>query len=156
MYSTAFLGEYHIAGGGARHGTVSIFDTRYPKKGWSCFSPGGKGSPVYALEGEGGRIWGVTDKRAFVLAFDGSAAPTEGGGSGGGLVEYEARARRTKTVERPSGWKGRGGKWGWTVRYPNVQRGKYGDGEDEEGESAVGYDHNERGGVSLFDSLVVP
>lgn len=156
MYSAAFLGEYHIAGGGARHGTVSLFDTRYPKIGWSCFSPGGKGSPVYALEGEGGRLWGVTEKRAFVLAFDGSAGPTSDGGMGGGLVEYEARARRAKVIERPSGWKGRGGKWGWTVSYPNVQRGKYGDGEADEGESAVGYDHNDRGGANLFDSLVVP
>lgn len=154
MYSCAFLAEYHLAGGGARHGTVSLFDTRYPKAGWSCFSPGGKGSPVYALEGDGGRLWGVTDKRAFVLAFDGSAEREEG------LVEKEARASRVKVMERPNGWKGRGGKWGWTVRYPTQQKGRYGDagrGEVQgEGEVAVGYDHNDRGGVSLFDSLVAP
>lgn len=156
MYSTAFLAEYHIAGGGARHGTVSLFDTRFPKSGWSCFSPGGKGSPVYAMEGEGGRLWGVTEKRAFVLAFDGSAAPTAEGGAGGGLVEYTARARRTRVVEKPNGRNKKGRDWGWSVKPREVDRGRYGDGEEEQGESAVGYDHNEGGGVKLFDSIAVP
>jgi len=157
MYSCAFLAEYHVAGGGARHGTVALFDIRSIKKkntnqnqnqnqnqnkdGWSCFSPEGRGSPVYKLVGEGGRLWGVTEKRAFVFTFDGS------GGRVDGVVRTEARAKRKVGGgrERPSGWKGRGGKWGWTVRY----------GEEEEDEVVTGYDHSQRG-VSLFDSLKVP
>ena len=136
MYSTTYLGENHIAGGGARHGAVCLFDIRQPKRGWSVFSPGGKGSPVYALKGEGGRLWGVTEKRAFVLAFDGS------GGEKEGLVMDFARAAKERAKERPSGWKGRGGKWSWTVRY------------DEVGEGCTGYEHNQKG-VNLIDSLVV-
>jgi len=135
MYSCAFLAENHVAGGGARHGTVAFFDIRQPKTGWSCFSPEGRGSPVYKLVGEGGRLWGVTEKRAFVLTLDGS------GGLVDGVVRVEARAARKKERERPSGWKGRGGKWGWTVRY----------GEEAE-EGASGYEHAQRG-VRLFDSL---
>jgi hypothetical protein len=138
MYSATFLGENWIAGGGARHGTVCLFDVRWPTKGWSAFSPGGKGSPVYALQGDGGRLWGVSEKRAFVLAFDGSADPVWGevlddtlsegrdvntaesgvaGLHGEGLVHLQARTRPVKVEERVSGWKGRGGKWSWTVRY---------------------------------------
>lgn len=134
VYSTTFLAENHIAGGGARHGSVCLFDVRQPKSGWSIFSPGGKGSPVYALKGEGGRLWGVTEKRAFVLAFDGSGDLPEG------LVMQEARAPKERVRDRPSGWKGRGGKWGWTVRY------------DEVGEGCSGYDHDQKG-VALFESL---
>jgi hypothetical protein len=78
FHSATWFGEYGIAGGGARHGTVCLFDVRYAKKGWSVYSPGGKGSPVYSLQGEGGRIWGVTEKRAFVLAFDGSGDYDQG------------------------------------------------------------------------------
>ena len=139
MYSCAFLAEHHAAGGGARHGTVAMFDVRAPKSGWSCFSPEGRGSPVYKLVGEGGRLWGVTEKRAFVLAFDGS------GGAPEGMVQGEARARRKEGggKERVSGWKGRGGKWGWTVRYG-----------DEAEEVVTGYEHSQRG-VRLFESLKV-
>ena len=135
-YCTTFLAEHHIAGGGARHGTVSLFDIRQPKAGWSVFSPGGKGSPVYALKGEGGRLWGVTEKRAFVLAFDGSGTMPDG------LVLPQARAPRQKTVERPTRWGGRGRKWGWTPR------------DAEQGDVTSGYDHRETTGVKLFDSLV--
>ena len=136
IYSTTYLAEHHIAGGGARHGTVSLFDIRQPKAGWSVFTPGGKGSPVYALQGEGGRLWGVTEKRAFMLAFDGSGDRDEG------MVKREARAPKERAVERPSKWNRRGGKWGWTVRY------------DEPGEGCSGYDHKQSG-VALFDSLQV-
>jgi hypothetical protein len=136
VYSTAYLGENHVAGGGARHGTVCLFDIRQSKRGWSVFSPGGKGSPVYALKGDGGRLWGVTERRAFVVAFDGSGARKEG------LVMDNARAPKERAKDRPSGWKGRGGKWAWTVRY------------DEPGEICTGYEHNQKG-VALFDSLMV-
>ena len=78
----------------------------------------------------------MTEKRAFVLAFDGSGDRAEG------LVKSEARARKEKVVERPYKWNGRGGKWGWTVRY------------DQQGEGCSGYDHKQSG-VALFDSLPV-
>lgn len=136
MYTCTYLAENHIAGGGARHGTVSLFDIRQPKSGWSIFSPGGKGSPVYQLQGEGGRLWGVSEKRAFVIALDGSGDMDQG------MVMHSARAPKERARERPSGWKGRGGKWAWTVRY------------DEKGEGVTGYDHSQRG-VSLFESLSV-
>ena len=135
MYCATYLAEHHIAGGGSRHGTVSLFDVRNPKSGWSIFTPGGKGSPVYALQGEGGRLWGVTERRAFALSFDGTGGVEEA------LVAREARAPKSGVKHTPSGWKGRGGKWRWTVRY------------DEPGDSCTGYNHSERG-VSLFDSLV--
>lgn len=140
FYSTCFTGEHYIAGGGARHGTVAFFDIRNSKTGWSCFSPGGKGSPVYSLQGEGGRVWGVTERRAFVLAFDGS------GDEPGGLVAHEARAMALRDRDRgrhvPSGWRGRGGKWAWTAKY-----------DTDEGNRAVGYEHTERD-IRLFDSLI--
>lgn len=144
FYSCTFVGSHHVAGGCARHGTVAIFDIRQPRKGWSTFSPGGKGSPVYSLKGDGGRLWGVTEKRAFVLAFDGSGEIHEG------LVHSDARAdvglsARMKGREVPSGWKGRGGKWGWTVRYDQTL---------SESSTTVGYEHRDRG-VELFNSLAV-
>ena len=139
MYSCAFLGENHVAGGGARHGTVALFDLRSTKRGWSCFSPDGRGSPVYKLVGEGGRLWGVTERRAFVLTFDGSAALSEG------VVKSEARAlrRRVKSEAQPVRGKGRGGKWNGLARH----------GEEAEAETVTGYEHSRRG-VSLFDSLI--
>jgi hypothetical protein len=144
MYSSTFFGEYGIAGGGARHGTVCLFDIRYPKKGWSVFSPGGKGSPVYSLKGEGGKIWGVTEKRAFVLAFDGS------GDEGQGLLSDELMdgVRRDREVksrssrrETPTNWKGRGGR-----RVAMSTR------EEEDDGSGRGYEHSQRK-VELFDGL---
>jgi hypothetical protein len=38
--------------------------------GWTVYTPGQPDSPVYDVKGEGGRIWGVTNRRTFVLAFD--------------------------------------------------------------------------------------
>ena len=43
---------------------------KWHRGGYSVYTPGRPESPVYGLCGEGGRIWGVTDRRAFVLAFD--------------------------------------------------------------------------------------
>lgn len=154
MYSSTFFGEYGIAGGGARHGTVCLFDIRNPKQklsggsgggGWSVFSPGGKGSPVYSLRGEGGRIWGVTEKRAFVLAFDGSGDQPEGILSDQLMAELRSdRGAKFRGGSRgrdaPSGWKRRGGRWSWTVRY------------DEDDGKGTGYEHSQRG-VQLFDGL---
>lgn len=146
MYSCAFVGETYVAGGGARHGTVSFFDIRNPKHGWSCFSPGGKGSPVYALQGEGGRVWGVTERRAFVLAFDGTGSTSQG------LVLDEARALPERTEWRPDGYRQRGGKWQWGVRHNDGER-RPGAGSAVD-TTARGYDH--RGmGLRLFDPLPV-
>lgn len=118
---------------------------------------------MYALRGEGGRVWGVTEKRAFVCTFDGSGdevgglvsdelAEEVGGrmssgsnghggheriGNGNGGHGHEDRWRGRHV---PSGWKGRGGRWSWTVRY------------DKDEGKGVGYDHAERG-VKLFDGL---
>lgn len=164
IYSSTFFGEYGIAGGGARHGTVCLFDIRHPGPGrkhlsastpsentggWSIFSPGGKGSPVYSLRGEGGRIWGVTEKRAFVLAFDGSGDEPEEGILSHQLMHELRKERAAKWRggprgrDTPSGWKGRGGRWGWTVRY------------DEDDGKGTGYEHSQRG-VQLFDGLPLP
>ncbi|RSH95567.1 hypothetical protein EHS25_000659 [Saitozyma podzolica] len=122
MYSCTFLSERHIAGGGARHGVVALWDIRYAKRG------------------DGGRLWGVTERRAFVCAFDGSGSTPEG------LVLNEARATRGKVSDRVTGWKGRGGKWGWSVRYNN------GDDERANEGGAVGYEHSDRT-VKLIESL---
>ena len=134
MYCATFLAENYIAGGGARHGAVAIFDVRNAKKGWSAFSPAGKGSPVYALEGEGGRLWGVSQKRAFVLAFDGSGAKSEG------LVAAGARAQPEKTRVQSHGWSRRGGRRGWLTA------------ADDSGDDCKGYSHDQRG-LALFRSL---
>jgi WD40 repeat protein len=44
------------------------------KGGYSIFTPGRPESPVYSLQGEGARVWGVSDQRAFVVSFDGHSA----------------------------------------------------------------------------------
>lgn len=148
MYSSTWFGEYGIAGGGARHGTVCLFDIRYPKKGWSVFSPGGKGSPVYSLRGEGGKIWGVTEKRAFVLAFDGSGDLDQGILSddlmAGVRRDREMKSRATRGRELPNNWKGRGGR-----RVATTSR------EEEDDGSGRGYEHSQRK-VELFDGLPLP
>ena len=146
MYSSTWFGEYGIAGGGARHGTVCLFDIRYPKKGWSVFSPGGKGSPVYSLKGEGGRVWGVTEKRAFVLAFDGSGEVEEGILTNelmNGVRRDRAVKTRESRRETPGNWKGRGGRKVVATRH-----------EEDDG-SGRGYEHSQRG-VELFDGLPLP
>lgn len=137
LYSCAYVGSHGIAAGGAQHGIVSVWDARYPKGGWSVFSPGGKGSPVYQLAGDGGKLWGVTERRAFVLAFDGSGEVVEG------IVRVGARvASREKEV--PKGFGRRGRKLAWTVHY----------GEHAEREVSMGYCHGGRG-MNLFETRVV-
>lgn len=140
LYAAAFVGAHGICGGGAQEGIVSFWDVRMPKRGWSLYSPSGKGSPVYALKGEGGRLWGVTERRAFVLAFDGS------GDVEGGLVAPAARAppppKGAKDV--PTSWRRRGGKRGWTVHY----------GDHALKEICKGYKHD-GGGMDLFDTKLL-
>lgn len=148
MYSSTWFGEYGIAGGGARHGTVCLFDIRYAKKGWSVFSPGGKGSPVYSLKGEGGKVWGVTEKRAFVLAFDGSGDLDQGILSdelmAGVRRDRDAKSKASRGREAPASWKGRGGR-----RIVPTAREEVDDG------SGRGYEHSQRR-VELFDGLPMP
>lgn len=206
MYSCAWVGENGIAGGGARHGTVCLFDIRKSTlkvgaqrvqrdrktrtrsdnnhakagggvggggdgggrggRGWSIFSPGGKGSPVYQLRGEGGRLWGVTEKRAFVLSFDGSGDIPGGIMSNEIMVDLQREGQREKdrtaaaatTRSGVRGWRGngngngnaRGGtsNSGWTAS-------KRSNGDDDDIIPALrstGYEHSYKS-VDLFESL---
>lgn len=100
LYCCDFVGDGQIVAGAARHGMVHIWDPRMIRSseggrsasavtsgitvadsqestafsqhrgGWTVYTPGGSDSPVYDIKAEGGRIWGVTNKRTFVLAFD--------------------------------------------------------------------------------------
>lgn len=97
LYCCDFVGNGYVAAGAARHGMLHIWDPRYIRSGertsmksppdakqetqadtafashrggWTVYTPGQPDSPVYDVKAEGGRIWGVTDKRTFVLAFD--------------------------------------------------------------------------------------
>ncbi|RXK39939.1 hypothetical protein M231_02734 [Tremella mesenterica] len=232
MYSCCWIGSFHVAGGGSRHGTVALFDLRFSKKplsivspttsnmnqdgigdysnihgnlnsqshftstpgnsstspsssnlrtitsisnsksssnlhnksksaeynenqygwklkpniqgsfpkqqqnsDWSLFSPGGRGSPVYSMISSSGRIYGVTEKRSFVLSFDNVNSTDE-------IVHSSARANQRKSIDTPYSYRSRGGRWGWTVRY----------GEYAQVDRSVGYQHGDRA-VRLFESL---
>jgi len=139
LFSAAFVGPHGVIAGGAEHGIVNVWDVRYATAhtGWSVFSPHGRGSPVYDLAGDGGRVWGVTERRAFVLAFDDAEVGCPGDPGG------ELRRRGSATKEVPTGWRPRGGRVGWTVHY----------GEHALKETVMGYRHGE-GGMSLFESRV--
>lgn len=89
-YSVAMGGAAgaYVAVGTARNAAVRLFDVRYASStmrqqggkgkgqvagrrgGITAFAPGRDRSPVYGLEIEGSRVWGVTDRRGFVLDFD--------------------------------------------------------------------------------------
>lgn len=71
-------GGTHVAAGMARHSVVALWDIRNVmssspergrKTGWSVHAPGNDQSPVYGLVAEGSRIWGVTERRPFILDF---------------------------------------------------------------------------------------
>lgn len=97
LYCCDFVGNGYVVAGAARHGMLHIWDPRYirsgerpcmiipsdgnqetqsdtafasHRSGWTVYTPGQPDSPVYDVKAEGGRIWGVTNKRTFVLAFD--------------------------------------------------------------------------------------
>ncbi|WVW83399.1 hypothetical protein I302_105418 [Kwoniella bestiolae CBS 10118] len=165
-YSACFAGEHHIAGGTSKHGTVSFFDMRNSKlptstfqlgvevgkeerRGWSCFSPNGKGSPVYSLRFDNGKLYGVTERRSFVLSFDRSGEIQNGILSSDlqHLMIMQNNRNRDKGRYAPNGYKARGGKWTWSVRNGGDQDGDVND-------VAVGYEHTSKGGVELFDSSV--
>ncbi|KAL1673360.1 hypothetical protein EV122DRAFT_222885 [Schizophyllum commune] len=78
IYSVACGGGAgaHIAAGSARHGVVCLWDMRYAtRSGLSVHAPGNDASPVYKLAFESSRLYGITDRRAFV--FDWGQHPTE-------------------------------------------------------------------------------
>lgn len=105
LYCCDFVGNGQVVAGAARHGMLHIWDPRMVRSsekgrsssadtsgvivadsqesavfsqhrgGWTVYTPGQPDSPVYDIKAEGGRIWGVTNKRTFVLAFD-TTGPT--------------------------------------------------------------------------------
>jgi hypothetical protein len=144
LFSAAFVGPHGVVAGGAEHGVVHVWDVRFAGRtlaspadeldadaaGWSVFSPHGRGSPVYALAGDGARVWGATERRAFVLAFDdGELGPAVGGhqGDAGGAQ----RGRRGSPVKHDRGW--------------NTNCAA------EARQKVMGYRHGE-GGMTLFES----
>lgn len=179
LYCAAFLGENHVAAGGSQHGILSIFDMRN-SKGYSVFTPEGKGSPVYGIKAEGGRVWGVSERRAFVCAWDGSGdvagglrveadvyanafgghgVGVEGYGLGGGYGGgYGAAGGAAGGHWRGGRGRGRGrGNQGKDIPTGYRRRGgkwawTVGYGEHEK-ESCMGYRHEDNG-TTLFETRV--
>lgn len=88
-YTVTSGGPYgaYVLTGSARHGAVRVWDVRNyrlplmlldddddddggGRGGRTMFSPGRDQSPVYSLVSEFSRVWGVTDRRAFVFDYD--------------------------------------------------------------------------------------
>ncbi|KAL7422154.1 hypothetical protein Q5752_002798 [Cryptotrichosporon argae] len=135
--ASATVGVGQGAGGERQGGTGG---------GFTVYSPGGKSSPVYNLVGEGGRVWGTTERRAWVMSFDGS------GETRGGLVEDAARAlpqpeRGAQRWTRGRG-RGRGRADGRVQRADPFTPHKSGHFR----EVCMGYEHSEQG-VTLFETL---
>ncbi|KAJ7781814.1 hypothetical protein DFH07DRAFT_909605 [Mycena maculata] len=59
----------HVAAGSARHSLLSLWDVRFPVRGFSVHAPLNDQSPVYAVILESSRLFGVTQSRPFVLDF---------------------------------------------------------------------------------------
>lgn len=59
----------HLAAGTARHSVVSFWDVRAPKEGWSVHAPGNDRSPVFSVQLESNRLFGVTELRGFMYDF---------------------------------------------------------------------------------------
>ena len=64
-------GGSYVLAGSARNACVRVFDVRKPGEGLTAFAPGKERSPVYGLQVETGRVWGVTERRGFVMGFEG-------------------------------------------------------------------------------------
>lgn len=62
----------YIVVGTARNSAIRIFDVRSGtfQSGSTAFAPGRDSSPVYGVGIEYGKIWGVTDQRAFAVDFE--------------------------------------------------------------------------------------
>lgn len=84
VYSVACGGGagYTVAAGTARHGLVRTWDVRKAKDdvkaGTSIFGPGRDASPVYGLQMEHDRLFGVTDRRAWMMSFGEADGSTTG------------------------------------------------------------------------------
>lgn len=64
-------GGSYVLAGSARNAGVRLFDVRKPGEGMTAFAPGKERSPVYGLQVESSRVWGVTERRGFVMEFEG-------------------------------------------------------------------------------------
>jgi WD40 repeat protein len=62
-------GASHIAAGGARHNSISFWDVRAPKRGWTVQAAGYGSSPMYDIILESSRLFGADQGRSFVLDF---------------------------------------------------------------------------------------
>lgn len=113
----------------------SVDMLQWHRGGYSMYSPGRPESPVYRLHGEGGRLWGVTDRRAFVFAFDVE-------GDRPGLPE----SRGWNVVSDPC----RAGPAPWTRRSSN--RNTTEDTAEDRKDYAAGYAMDDRQ-LRLFESL---
>jgi hypothetical protein len=135
-----------VVAGGGEHGVVHVWDVRFARAsaggqgtggcGWTAFSPDGRGSPVYALAGDGARVYGATERRGFVLAFD--AHPGTGflEGDGAGLGQGHGHGR------------GHGRGHGDGRRRGSMTQ------ETSAEDGVMGYRHDE-GGMTLFQSRLL-
>lgn len=139
LYSCAWLGGNHVASGASRHGLVSVFDLRFPRLGWSAFAPGSSGSPVYGMIGEGGRLWGVSERQSWVMEFDNFRAVDEAARPATTDVDEEAQPGGRGDGRWVRGAPRRGGRS--TPRVANVPRSW-----------VVGYEHRDQT-VRLFESI---
>lgn len=107
VYSVACGGGagYTVAAGTARHGLVRMWDVRKAKEdvkaGTSIFGPGKDSSPVYSLQIEHDRLFGVTDRRAWMLSFgEPSSASSHHANIGHRSPAQHSRASEHDTVHR--------------------------------------------------------
>ncbi|KAJ9105965.1 hypothetical protein QFC19_003300 [Naganishia cerealis] len=78
--------------------------------GWTVYTPGQPDSPVYDVKGEGGRIWGVTNRRTFVLAFDTTgASPSDPQACGWDIIPPYLQQQIHSLNGRNGYWQGQGG-----------------------------------------------
>lgn len=82
--------------------------------GWTVYTPGQPDSPVYDIKGEGGRIWGVTNRRTFVLAFDTfGTSPLDPQARGWDIVPPYLEPQSHSRNGQNGHWQGQGRSGGW-------------------------------------------
>lgn len=101
-------GAPYVITGSARHAAIRIWDVRRPdrvvseagppRSSRTVFAPAHDPSPVYSLACESGKIWGVTDRRAFVLDFE--PAATAAAVSGDVVSWYEHEGEEQGKLKR--------------------------------------------------------
>ncbi|KAJ9103248.1 hypothetical protein QFC21_002671 [Naganishia friedmannii] len=112
--------------------------------GWTVYTPGQPDSPVYDVKGEGGRIWGVTNRRTFVLAFDTlGASPSDSQARGWDIVPpYLESCKHPRNGHSQNGhWQGQG-----------RSVGRNGDAEERSRDYATCYEHADKS-LNPFYSL---